>query len=450
MPRSSKIVPEIIYFRDLEFSKTFTMNKLILLFLSMGFVSLVHSQDKLSLEDCRRMALEYDQDVRSAGLNINAAEEETSSARNDLYPKLDGGGWYNYRGRPINPGNAPNNIQHLYNVNAEITQPIYAGGKFRQSYELAKINEELKRAQKDLTDNEIMLDTDISYWYVVSLKEKFQLAKDYREILETLVQDVRNKMDAEIVSRSDLLQAQVRYNDADLMVLQHENALAVSVMTLNRQIGLPIEQPTDVQDSIIVQLYVIDSTNVNDRALSQRPEIMMGESSVDGSKVQIKLTASDYNPYVGVGFKGYYGAPGIDFTQSPDWNYIGSANLSIPIFYGGQRKREVNASKIYSEVAELQLEKTQELVKLDVQQSKFNLFESVKQYELAGGSLNDAEENLDIITDRYNEGLSPIIEVLDAQVYWQLAYLSYIDAKTYYQISYSEFLKALGEYVPKQ
>ena len=60
-------------------------------------------------------------------------------------------------------------------------------------------------------------------------------------------------------------------------------------------------------------------------------------------------------------------------------------------------------------------------------------------------SLKRAAENLEIMTTRYLEGLSPILEVLDAQVFWLKAYLDHINAKRIYQVSYSALLKSVGE-----
>ena len=82
---------------------------------------------------------------------------------------------------------------------------------------------------------------------------------------------------------------------------------------------------------------------------------------------------------------------------------------------------------------------------LEVTEAQYTLNESVKQVNLTNNSLGQASENLDLVTERYREGLANIIEVFDAQIFWQRAYKNFIDSKTGYQINKSKFQRALGE-----
>jgi outer membrane protein len=96
-------------------------------------------------------------------------------------------------------------------------------------------------------------------------------------------------------------------------------------------------------------------------------------------------------------------------------------------------------------VAELNLERTRDFVSLQVTEASYWLEEAVARVNLTQSSLFNADENLAVITDRYDEGLTSILAVLDAQFTWQQAYSDHIDAKLNYLISYSGFKRALGE-----
>ena len=47
--------------------------------------------------------------------------------------------------------------------------------------------------------------------------------------------------------------------------------------------------------------------------------------------------------------------------------------------------------------------------------------------------------------DRYREGLSSVLEVLDAQLYWQKTYFNYVQAKYELNIAFSAYQKAMGD-----
>jgi multidrug efflux pump subunit AcrA (membrane-fusion protein) len=107
-----------------------------------------------------------------------------------------------------------------------------------------------------------------------------------------------------------------------------------------------------------------------------------------------------------------------------------------------QETREVELSfRISGPLIQLNVEEGQAIKKgeliaeVDPKDFKVNLTEN---------SVLQADENLDLVTDRYNEGLSPIIDVLNAQIFWESAYQDFVNAKIGFQVSYSIYQKALG------
>jgi outer membrane protein TolC len=80
-----------------------------------------------------------------------------------------------------------------------------------------------------------------------------------------------------------------------------------------------------------------------------------------------------------------------------------------------------------------------------VESSYYDLQQSQHQLDFADGSLNNASKNVEVMLDRYYEGLSSVLEVLDAQLFWQKSYLNYIEAKFELNMAYSSYQKAMGE-----
>ena len=178
--------------------------------------------------------------------------------------------------------------------------------------------------------------------------------------------------------------------------------------------------------------------------MSTRPEIKIGENLVTVSDLNVGLTKSPYMPTIGVGAFGRWGTPGQNLSTEPRWNYQVFGYLNMPLIYFGKKGKEVEASQIRNQIALYQLDKTEDLVTLEVNQARYGLEESVRKVELTQNSVQQADENLDLITDRYVEGLSPIIDVLNAQLFWESAYKDFVAAKKEFQINYSLYIKALG------
>ena len=413
-----------------------------ILTLTIGFQSFAQNE-KLSMEKCREMAVNYNQDVKSSTAELEASGYDAEAINKDNLPKIDLNTNYRYLSNGISMDGF-NTLEHIYNVNLSIIQNIYSGSQVKTSYELARTKETISSEQKRFTASEVVLETDRLYWDVVSNAEFLNLSIRYRDIVDKLVITVLDKVEEEVLSKTEYLQAKVNLNDAELKVIQSENNLKLSEMALNRVIGIDITSDINTDDSISVDFNSIDDIDYVQTALNTRAEIKINENLVTASDLNVGLTRSPYLPTIGVGANGRYGTPGDNLSTEPNLNFQAFGYLNMPLVYFGKKGKQVEASRVRSEIASLQLDKTQDLITLEVSQARYALVESVKKVELTQNSVQQADENLDLVTDRYLEGLSPIIDVLNAQIFWESAYLDFVDAKKGFQINYSIYQKALG------
>jgi len=392
------------------------------------------------------MAIEYNQDIKSAQAGFEAAEYDASAIKTDLYPRIDFISNYRYlsNGIDMNGYETSGGLEHIYNFNVSLTQNIYSGNSVSKSHEIALTQEVIAGEQKRFTGAEIVLETDKYYWEVVADGELNNLAFRYRDIIQYLVNTTLDKVEEEVLSKTEYLQAKVNLNDAELKVIQSGNNLKLSEMALNRLIGNEITTDISIEDSISVDFSIIDNIDYVQLALNTRPEIKISENLVTVADLHVGLSKSPYLPTIGVGAFGRWGTPGQGLSQDPDWNYQFFGYLNMPLIYFGKKGKEVESSRIRNQIAHYQLDKTQDLVTLEVSQARYSLEESVTKVNLTENSVQQADENLDLITDRYIEGLSPIIDVLNAQLFWESAYRDFVNAKKDFQISFSFYQRALG------
>lgn len=406
----------------------------------------IFGQDLLPLDTCRKMAIEYNQDIKSAQAGYEAAGYDASAIKTDLYPRIDFGSNYRYlsNGIDINGYETKDELEHIYNFKVGITQNIYSGSAASKSHEIAQTQETIAGEERRFTGAEIILETDKTFWQVVADGELNNLAYRYRDIIQYLVNTTLDKVEEEVLSRTEYLQAKVNLNDAELKLIRSENNLRLSEMALNRLIGNEITAEIAIEDSIEVDYSLIDDIDYVQTALSTRPEIKIRENLVTVSDLNVGLTKSPYKPTIGIGAFAKWGTPGQNLSSDPRWNYQVYGYLNMPLIYFGKKGKEVEASQIRNQIALYQLDKTEDLVTLEVQQARYGLEESVRKVDLSQNSVLQADENLELITDRYVEGLSPIIDVLNAQLFWESAYKDFVAAKKEFQINYSLYIKALG------
>jgi outer membrane protein TolC len=402
----------------------------------------------------RKMAVEYHQKVKISESRLHKAVSELDRSKTDFLPKFDFMGSYNYFGVPMQLGSPDpsvpgNEIQQLYSLDLVLTQPIFMGGSISNTKNVAASKVDLMKSLVNSTRQQVMEQSDFFYWKAVSKKELYDLTREYRNNIGQFLKVIQDRVDEEVSGMNELYQTKVRYNDAEFSVIKAKKEFRVSLMNLNRMIGVPIDTLVQVADSLLIVNWQKPDTNIVDKALAQRPEIGFYLNKVKMNEYKEKVTAANYNPQIYIQGRGKWGSPSQGLNPDPDFNYQLSANVSIPIFYWGRRSYDVGTRQEKTQIAKLQLESTKQDVSLEVQSAYYELERTQEQLDFALGALENAKKNVDVYLDRYNEGLASVLEVLDAQLYWEKTYLNYIESKYQLNIAYTSYQYALGELTVK-
>lgn len=411
----------------------------------------VFSQQNSLLEKYRAMALNYNHDLHAADKNIASSMELMKAAKADLKPKLSGDANFQYTGNPIeltiNLPQTPlltfEGRDMKYGASLSLTQPLYTGGRILESIRLAKHQQSMSIHQAELLQSSVCYQTDMQYWNTVARLELVRIATDYRNSIASLAHTIRERVEAGLVDPQDLLMAEVKLNEAEYQVLQTQNNFETGRMALNSLIGVKLEAETKVEDTIPT---VPLSDNLMMSGGSNRPELLIAYDRIKIAESHGKLTDSKYKPQLYIGVDGSYSSPGYDFKTDLDPNYAIYARLSVPIFEWGKRRNEKRSSAWKVGMANDYLNKVTDDVNLEVQTARTSLSQAIKQVELTGNSLEKARENEQKALERYEEGKTSIMEVIEAQNYRQASQINYIQAKVSAQASYSSLIKALHRY----
>ncbi|WP_164977515.1 TolC family protein [Ancylomarina salipaludis] len=449
-------------------------NIYMLLLLSLVVIQGV-GQEKLSLKESRKLALEYNKKIKIADLMISENQSNVKFTFTHFLPNLSAAGSYNYfhniddinlsggflktasslaeaqQGNFIGdsdiyfPGfNLEMGNINYQSANVQLAQPIYMGGKVRSSYHMSKLGSELSIYNKKLQSSEVLLETDQAYWNLVSIKEKESLAQKYVDMLTTLVLDLNNAYNLEITTKNELLKAQVQLNQARLDLFKTKNVHTLSKMALCQVIGKDLKSEVVATDTSINVVENKIQADYLQKALLNRPELLMQAKQVEISKEQVKYERANYLPQMGVGASYTYTNKINSILPSSKILTV-QANVTIPIFHWQERKHKLATARFRSKQKELELDRAEDIISLEVQQSYFNLQEALQQIELAKISMDQANENLELTKNSFYEELANTRELLDAQAFWQKAHSELIDSKINYKLNEIRFLKSIGK-----
>ena len=190
-------------------------------------------QKAYTLDECIQAALTNNVRMKNANNELEMAKQDKKKAFTNYFPSVSaaGTGFMADKGLMQMSLGPDMNMSMLKNgiaggVGASL--PLFTGGQIVNGNQLAKVGVEVKRLQRNLSDNEVCLTTEQYFWRVVILKEKLKTLSKVEAQLARILSDVEASVQAGIVTRNDLLQVQLRQNETKSTRLQVENALSVS------------------------------------------------------------------------------------------------------------------------------------------------------------------------------------------------------------------------------
>lgn len=473
-------------------------------------VMAVTSQNVLTLDDCRQMAITQNKSIEIARQNVKAAGELKKAAFAQFLPDFSANGSYSWNeknisllsedqylpvyatntdgtmnfagsvnnswtmingnyvpldasGTPFNPTTNPEKIQwknyallpkeamefdirNVFAGTVGFTQPIYMGGKIRELYKLAKYGENLAKTNEESKITDLMIEVDEAYWRIISLKNKVDLAMEYRDLLQKTDSNVQIMVEEGVATKADGLKVKVKLNEAEVMLTKAENGLSLSRMALNQLCGISLDTETQLADQKIEVTHETPMLIPVSQALDNRPEIKALEQLSNIAASNHKLMVSRFLPTVAL--TGGYLVSNPNAFNGYANDFGGMFNVSVvahvPLFHFGEKIHTLNAARVKQNIAGLQLDEAREKIQLQIKQNSYKVAESIRKRDATLRNIEQAQENLKCATDGFEEGVITSTDLLGAQTAWLSAKSEDIDAGIDVKLSIAYLQKALG------
>jgi outer membrane protein len=447
------------------------MNKMIIIGIVLNFSVTGYSQTILSLQQSKNLAIKNNIAIKNSILEIKAAQETKKNAYTNYFPKVSATAFGMYAIDPLlkmdlkggnlpvydgNPANLPNATQFAYFPDASIgifekmglgllnvTQPVYAGGKIKTGNKLAAINIEVKEKQQKLAENEVLLKTEQQYWQLVTLQEKKKTLDKYEDLLTAIAKQVNDAFKAGLIIKNDVLKVQLKQSELQINRNKLQNGKKLALMQFCQTIGTDYDSTLTLQDDLQVMENPYAFYVVSDSVLKNRTEYRLLEQSVEAARLQTEMKKGDYLPQVAVGVASYYNnslTRGVNATT----NGLAYATVSIPIsdWWGG--KHAIKEQKIKEQITKNTFEDSKDLLKLQMEKVWTDVTEAYQQIMIMEQKTKQADENLKVNRDSYNNGIVTLSDLLEAQALQTETADKLIEAKTNYKLAITVYLQVTG------
>jgi len=406
-------------------SKSRTSGKLALLAVTLiciGVMDSARAENTLTLEEAITKGVRQNPNLEISNLEIERAIEKQKMAEAVRWPKLNlnmSATQYDNDSlvHPIrDPGVFPPLDDVIYDYGLAVKLPLYTGGKLAHGVALSEYGKQIAKDRRRQNQQDLIYNITSVYFkiqHLASLVRTYDLRIKSLSEQERHVKLMRKTGKA---SRLDELKIKGLLTKARHDRVQIKNHYQEAWSLLYEMMG---QEKTFKSNQTQLVNYVLP-LKTNDLSLEEflgeaeryRPELSIARHQIDADKSRVAIANADRSPEVSL-TAAYRESSGSELDFYDDWN-IG-VELSVPIFDGGERRSHIAEARIARKQSVSNLEKTRLSVNKQVQDAWHRYIEAKSRIEVTKTSVTEARETLSIEKLRYDQGVSVITDLLDAE-----------------------------------
>ena len=322
-----------------------------------------------------------------------------------------------------------------------LDQLIWDFGRTSNIVKSTKFQLEASRFAYDKTLNDTIQNTTISYYTALTNKHFVTAAELDLKKKELLFEKVKELNRIGRSSNIELTQAKSDTGNARLELLRQKNQLEISKMELLDFIGAEHNMEVELVDKeeILFKQYNLDIAMMN--AASRSPLLKKIDAEQSASVANAKAAKSEFYPVIfGRTAYRFEGEGGEDFP-----GFILGFGFTFPIFEGFSRFARLDIRNAESTRSLIEYEKKKKNIQTEVKRLYMDLEFNRQKIDITRTNKKVAEENLDLIKERYNLGTASQIELVDAELFYAESNSNYLQSIYNYKITETKFLAITGE-----
>ena len=429
--------------------------------------AVLSSKAQLTLKECLQFALQHNQDIAIQRYNERTGAEKIKETTSQAYPQVNALGFLQDNvqkqvlvlppglGAALGAGKGPIPISLTYQLTAQgtFTQKIYDQSVFT-GIKAAKAGMDYYTMNTALTETQVIeMVSQLYFRYQVTLTQ-----------VAVLDSNIANISKVESSTQSQFENGLARKIDVDrlkvnLVNLRTERTSLIDSISqqgyqLRYFLGMGMDDPlsllpfsaASVESEIGVGVSLDSGMNLNNRL---EYTILKKEAQLEG--YQLKANKAAFYPSVDL--QGYYSTNGVsdnfDFIghgTTAIWYQTGylTLNLRVPIWDGGGRKSRVHQAQILIDQYNKQAEQAASQLDLDYRNSKIYLQTSINTIRAQKDNMELAREVYLVTQSNYNQGLSTLTDLLDAENSFLASENNYNGALLQYKLAQIGLIKANG------
>jgi outer membrane protein len=352
------------------------------------------------------------------------------------------------------PTNIPNQTvpflrEKEHDTKVSLYQPIFQP-EILYNYKIRENISDIQKANKQVYIRQLVADVKEAYFTYLKTIQIVDLLNNTKDLLDENLRLSKalfsnQKATKEIVYRAeaDLSNLEQKISDA---IKNEDLARSYFNLLLNRSFTDKIEE---YPEEDLPNTDLPDLESAEQKALNDREELTQLYQAIEVAENSTKLSKSNFFPKIFAAVN--YGFQGTEYKFTKDDDYwMASGVLQWNLFNGYQDKARIQQTTLEKKRLESQLEEAKRKIVLQVKETFQNMTVAQKSLQSASDRVKSSRKSFDIIDNKYQLGMSPQIEYLDARNTYIEAEINHIITKYDYFIYQAKFERASAIYLIKE
>lgn len=386
----------------------------------------------LTLSEAIATSLAKNPQIAASRSGVNAAAAKITEARSGFFPRVNLSESFQRTTNPMwafgtklnqesitqqdfDPARL-NNPSPINNYASAITLswPLFDGGQTWFGTSQAKLAYQAEQMALERTRQEVIGRTVKAYLGLVLAQENVTITNQALATARAHLKMIENRYKKGLVVKSDVLRTQVHIAELEQDRVEATSGVSVARAALCAVMGISMGQPLE-------PVTPMPKTSVADKkldawvktALAKRPDLKQLDFQEQVTRDQIKKSRAANLPSVNL--NGSYEYNSERFDNNAD-NYTIGADITLNLFSGFKYSSQTRQALFRHQQVLDQKRAVQQQIRLQVEQAYYDICSAEKRIDAAKTSVDQAEEAMRIIQNRYKNGLVSIVSLLDAEL----------------------------------
>ena len=396
-------------------------------------VTVLTAQAQITLEEYRASVMEYSWTLKNRNSQSEEARENMGRAKTGFLPSLAANGSFSVQFRHVE------GVRRWdFALQPQIIQTLYAGGAVRAAWKGAKLDYDIALCNEAFAMLDVRYAADYAYWTLSAMAQYFESVRRYVEIIRSLKEVVDARFAEGYIAKGDVLQIDSRLSEAEYELSVAEQNYSVAMHNFNILRGERLDAEVLLAQTIRDSIPLPSRVPV-ENIVASRPDYAAADLMRRRAEVAVRSARAPFNPQIGVGVGGTWAPYSPNQTGQTQINGSLFAQVSVPIFHWGERHRVVAAAREHARQSGFAQSQLYDDIMREEMNGWITLVDSNAQVSTSMRSMLIARENLEISTYSYSEGVTTILDVLQAQISWLQLYTNTITAQYNYAVAVSDY-----------